>query len=818
MDNKIVLSKEQSKLVHLTKGKHLVLAPPGTGKTELLSHRILYALQNGVKAEEMVCLTFTNRAAKAMKERIEQKDPDCKVFVGNIHTFCLSFLRKNKLIPQETVLLDEEDTAVLIQEILQEKKLTLAHFGLNFKLDDLVRLNSFIKQTKLQFPERLKVILKNNFGITSEIWQKINLVCNDYEEMKRQSNYIDFDDLLTLTYDHLRSNKDHKFTKYSWIQVDEVQDLNALQFEIIKLISTTDAHQVYFGDPEQLIFSFLGANSTQLERLKRECQVHTLNENFRSPSYLLNVFVDFAKKHLKPSWKEDPYSHFQSPKSGGSLKIFKVENDSSQNEILINLLKNNLMKENGSQTAILLRTNKSVENFSQLLSDNKIDHFKVSQFDLFRRALIKDIMAFLNCLIYDRSRLNWSRIIKIFGTMNTFKSARHLVNDLHNAGIYPVDFLSETITKTVLKDFQDFFTNKRIILFDTETTGLKRNYDDIIQIAAVEITKGEMKRTFNRYLKTDKDLSKSAEVHQITREFLNKNGEDPQLVLKEFLEFVNGDVIVAHNLNFDLKFLIENCKRHGLPVDDKLPEISFDTVDLTRRIYPSLNSYSLSFLIDHFKLNAKNTHNAMDDVLATFELIKFLLKSFDEKIQQQKQIIQKNQLILEKFINNFNPLWKKVKSEFDTTKSMVEVISDFLNEWLKYQKEKIDEKDEENLKKLTRHMSLTCKEKTLEKNLKKYVPLYETLKEPDLVIGDEKVVVSTIHRAKGLEFTNVIIPECNKGIFPHKNSKDSKEDARTLYVAMTRAKKRLIFISSKVNTSIFLSPIEKHFEIVEVNT
>ena len=399
MDNKIVLSKEQSKLVHLTKGKHLVLAPPGTGKTELLSHRILYALQNGVKAEEMVCLTFTNRAAKAMKERIEQKDPDCKVFVGNIHTFCLSFLRKNKLIPQETVLLDEEDTAVLIQEILQEKKLTLAHFGLNFKLDDLVRLNSFIKQTKLQFPEKLKVILKNNFGITSEIWQKINLVCNDYEEMKRQSNYIDFDDLLTLTYDHLRSNKDHKFTKYSWIQVDEVQDLNALQFEIIKLISTTDAHQVYFGDPEQLIFSFLGADPAHLEELKSECQVHTLNENFRSPSYLLNVFVDFAKKHLEPSWEEDPYSHFQSPKPDGSLKIFKVENDSSQNEILINLLKNNLMKENGSQTAILLRTNKSVENFCQLLSNNKIDHFKVSQFDLFRRALIKDIMAFLNCLI-----------------------------------------------------------------------------------------------------------------------------------------------------------------------------------------------------------------------------------------------------------------------------------------------------------------------------------------------------------------------------------------------------------------------------------
>jgi len=161
---------------------------------------------------------------------------------------------------------------------------------------------------------------------------------------------------------------------------------------------------------------------------------------------------------------------------------------------------------------------------------------------------------------------------------------------------------------------------------------------------------------------------------------------------------------------------------------------------------------------------------------------------------------------------------EKNLSEFNINKSIVDVINEFVEILERKFKYEIDDKDKDSLKKLKRHMSETCKEKTLEKNLKKYVPLYETLKEPDLVIGDEKVIVSTIHRAKGLEFTNVIIPECDNGNFPYRNSTNLKEDARTLYVAMTRAKKRLIFISSKGNTSILLSPIEKHFEIVEVNT
>ncbi|MCR4418144.1 MAG: UvrD-helicase domain-containing protein [Ignavibacteria bacterium] len=814
MDNQINLSQEQINIVHLTKGKHLVLAPPGTGKTELLSHRILFAIENGINPEEMVCLTFTNRAAKAMKERVERYSPDCKVFIGNIHRFCLNFLNKNKLIPKATILLDEEDSSLLIKEILEENNVRLHSEFFNVSIDDILRLNSFLKQTKFGFPQNLvlkpKDILFYNSGN-----QLLKKICLDYERIKEENNFLDFDDLLTLTYFHLTKDIRIKFQKYSWIQVDEIQDLNALHFEIIRLISAPDCHLVYFGDPEQSIFSFLGADLNNIENIKKNFQIHTLSLNYRSPSYLLKVYNDFANNYLNPQWKQEPVSFQSQSKPSGTLKIFKVADPSLQNKAISELI-NDLIKEEKSQTAILVRTNNSVKNFSRLLNQQSIDHFKVSHFDLFRTAVIKDVMAFLNCLIDDYSRLNWARILKHFGKINTFKAARNFVNKLYNSGLYPTDFLKENFFELELKLFNDILNNNKIILFDTETTGTNPEVDDIIQIAAIEIEKGQIKREFNRYLKTNKDLSKSIKIHGITNDYLNQNGEDPKKVLAEFLDFINDAAILAHNLPFDLRMLIENCRRNGIAINENKFTASFDTITITRRIFPTLKSYSLASLIEEFNLKAQNTHNAYNDVIATFELIKYLSTHLKDKIQVQEEIYTDNQKILRNFINGFYPLWSKVKSYFNNSKNIVDVISEFLSYLVTNYKYDIKDEDKVNLNKLFRHLSFTCQEKTLEKNLRKYVPLYETLKEPDLVIGDEKVVISTIHRVKGLEFTNVIIPECNRDVFRYQNSNNSNEDARILYVAMTRAKKRLFFIAKNNSMSPLLEKIKSHFEIKEI--
>lgn len=809
----INLSPEQLKIVQLTEGDHLVLAPPGTGKTELLAHRVLHALKMGIKEEEMVCLTFTNRAAKSMKDRIEKVVGENKIFIGNIHKFCLNFLFKNKLIPYSTVLIDEQDSQEIFEEILSEKKLRLK--DLSITGDDLRRYNSYLKQLSKNFPTELLTEFKDLYKFNSIL---LNEICSIYERIKSASQYIDFDDLLILTYEFITKNETKNFNKYSWIQVDEIQDLNALQFEIIKLISENKSHKVYFGDYEQAIFSFMGAKLENIHKLEKYCKIHNLQKNFRSPSYLLNVYVDYAKTNLSPKWKRDPYSALEIPTPPNHLMIYKLDgyfwNDYS---FTANTIIPDLIKENNSQTAILLRTNDSVSNMSKQLSQKMISHFKVSSFDLFRTRVVKDIMAFLRCFIDENSRMNWTRLFRIFSNIHTLKEARIFVNSLFKVGLNPTDFLNEeTPFKNHLLEFFNSIKQNEIIVIDTETTGLNIEEDDIVQIAAVKFFKGIILDTFNIYLKTQKDLAPSQKIHNISNKFLAQNGIDRREGIVKFLEFVKDTPIAAYNLNFDLSMITNNCNRLGIEINNNSFKKRFDILEITKRIYPNFKSYSLENLIEIFNLNAINSHNALDDVKATIELIKHLSNFLEQKITEQHDFIKINQDRLSRFRKNLYEFWNDCKSKMNSNLSVVEFIKFFLeylqtnfNYPLKYG-------FITDLEKLFRHMEQTCTETTLEKNLKKYVPEYELLREADLILGDERVIVSTIHRAKGLEFDNVIIPDCNNGNFPYYNSnpEEKVEDARLLYVAMTRAKKRLIIIGSNHRLSPFLKSVEHHFEIL----
>ena len=812
----INLSQEQLKIVQLSEGQHLVLAPPGTGKTELLAHRVLYALEEGINPDDMICLTFTNRAAKSMKDRIEKVVGENDIFIGNIHKFCLNFLQKNNLLLASTILIDEQDSQEIFEEILIEEGLKLKDLDLTG--DDLRRFNSYLKQNSKNFPKQLLPEIKN---LSNKITDIVKNICSKYEQIKNESFYIDFDDLLIFTYEFFHKTKNSNFKRYKWIQVDEIQDLSSLQLKIIEFISEQDAHIVYFGDYEQAIFSFMGAKLENIDKLEKICKVHTLHKNFRSPSYLLNVFVDYAKKYLSPKWENVPYSALEKATPDGHLIILKL-NNSSKNEysILIERYVKNFIKDENSQTAILLRKNKRVDSMSQALIVNGIPHFKVSSIDLFTSKVVKDIMAFLNCMINENSRMNWTRLFRLFTGIKTLKEARHFVNSMFRKGLNPVDFLDSE--KSFVSDLAELVRLKydgELVVFDTETTGLKTEYDDIIQIAAIKLRNGKIIDELNIYLKTQKNLESSQKIHHISKEFLEVNGIEPKEGIIKFLNFIKDTTIAAHNLNFDFEMLINNCKKLGIGISENSLKKRVDILNLTRRIFPSLRSYSLENLINEFNLQGENTHNAYDDVKATVELINYLSRYIDKKIEEQISFIKINQQTLSDFRKNFVEFWNDCKS---IMKSNIKV-TEFIKKFLIYLKNDFDYKlnpiDKINLEKLFNHMNRYCVESSLEKNLKKYIPEYELLKEADLILGDEKVIVSTIHRAKGLEFENVIIPECIDGNFPNYKSytEDKKnEDARLLYVAMTRAKKRLIISGFKDSLSSFLSAIEHRFEIEEI--
>ncbi len=153
------LTEEQQSIVNLNQGQHLVLAPPGTGKTELLAHGLMCANNNGVSQDTMICLTFTNRAAINMVERVKREIGEHSIFIGNIHSFCSEFLKKHEVIPQNATLLDEGDVALILEEIRKEYIIELqTQFHHDIKISEvwaLGKINACFKQEVLKFPQSL---------------------------------------------------------------------------------------------------------------------------------------------------------------------------------------------------------------------------------------------------------------------------------------------------------------------------------------------------------------------------------------------------------------------------------------------------------------------------------------------------------------------------------------------------------------------------------------------------------------------------------------------------------------------------------------
>ncbi|MGI8599978.1 MAG: 3'-5' exonuclease [Chitinophagaceae bacterium] len=832
---------EQQKILEIKEGIHLVLAPPGSGKTELLASRVENAIKSGLKDNEIICLTFTNRAAKGMKERIENKYPNNEIIIGNIHHYCSTFLFQNKLIPLNTSILDEEDADSIIEELKKELGYSPIVNGKPFNVynPNLLKLATYLKQQKLGFPNEILQLPKTedipNYAEAKEL-------CEAYMNIKEAFSFIDFDDLLINTYNTLLNKTINSiYASFKWIQVDEVQDLNPIQWAIIDKIKMGDGVTVYFGDYEQAIFSFMGAKLASLHAIELTCKsnppngIHNLQKNFRSPSYLLNIYVDYAKQLLNPAWKKEPVSDKVENAEEGSLKIHKI-NGTLQKEATY-IVENILSKLSSSQdekTAIIVRYNNTADLISSELNKKGISHFKISGFDLFRRKSIKGLMAFLSILENNFNKLSWTRLYYEFGALKTLKEARHFIQYLFKIGLTPIDFILFENQSSRIINFFETVKSQRLIVFDTETTGIKTDEDDIIQVAAIEIVNGEIKREFEVYIKNNKPLAESEKIHNISKEYLDIHGKSPEIALQAFIDFVGSDVtLIAHNLPFDIDILASNLTKY-LAIDiNVISNKHIDTLELSKLIHPNLNSYKLENLIEYLKIVGVNSHNALDDVKATASLIDKLYKDAEILVEKHNKFFTdlNNVKILKAFTENFSSLYKSTIDDFNKSKSLNELIDyyfDFMISKGIINGEDYESKEKREVQKLLNHIKFytkESKESSLKEKIKKFVPEYNSFKESDLYYGKDKIFLSTVYKAKGLEFDNVIVAESTDSTYPSWTSKTQDEileDARAFYVAMTRTKKRLhithhnTFVSSWGNTYIrpqsrFISTIEKHF-------
>ena len=856
-----LLDKYQIPVVEASHGYHLVLASPGCGKTHILAERIRYARERGVKYEDMLCLTFTNRAAREMTNRIQKVvgGDFSELMVGNVHRFCSKFLFEQGRIPADSAIIDDEEAVSIIADYRNEDEegvtrdfnrykgyqtiIFFQHFIYqlehqhpwkyylhpeSFTDDDREAVKYICASQKIEYDEQAVVNIyhhaqeymdeANAPGLDGKTADRIRVLlwkmyyANCYARYKEENHLFDFEDLLLYTYDIYRSDPTCK--RYPWIQVDEVQDLNGMQLAIIDLLTAEDNPMVmYLGDEQQAIFSFMGAKVETLTLLKMRCKgnIHHLQRNHRSPKYLLDVFNDYAEKQLKIDRELLPLSDNDTKATSGDLRIIHSSTIEAEHKDITTEALSLYEQNKEERTAVIVSANSDADRISEAMTEAGLTHFKVSGRDLFDTPDVKLLLAHLSVLSNEHNSIAWTRIMKGVRAFPSHALARRFNWKLKQLALSPSDFLLYP-ESCYTAEFLRAYNEEEIVVFDTETTGLNVFQDDIIEIAAIRIKGGEVVgEPLDLYIETDKPIlpmlgDKENPMYAIYHEKMS-TGEllSPSDALQRFLAYVGTSPILAHNANYDYNILDNNLQRYCKDTMQAHEIRCFDSLKLIRLLAPSLHSYKLESLLETFHLAGVNSHQAIDDVKATVSLVRLCAEKAREKQAQQVAFIRHPKV--KPFANvlrsNYGECYREAVNRLYKLSTDHEpvLVSELSAAYNAFRSDGLIN-DIPRLDYILRYLRIDMLTdetvaNALAPQLSQYVMDINTLKEADFCNSKsilERIYVTTVHKAKGLEFDNVIIFDAADGRYPNaynKTKQQDEEDARKFYVAMSRAKRRL---------------------------
>ncbi|HID0853214.1 TPA: 3'-5' exonuclease, partial [Clostridium botulinum] len=456
-----------------------------------------------------------------------------------------------------------------------------------------------------------------------------------------------------------------------------------------------------------------------------------------------------------------------------------------------------------SRVAILTRNNRInialSEKFkilnSKLPKEDRVGFLLVDEFKFFRREEIKDVLAYLKLIVNDFDSNSLKRILKKFGKGIGERTIEEIEKEENiKIGVRLTDLIHKNTQE--YGDYYELLTreldNENVVVFDVESTGINIIEDEIVQIAGIKINnKGEVIESFQRFLIPKKSVGDSYLVHGFSDQFLKENGENKKVVLKDFLEFIKDTVIVGHNVTFDISIL--NSELERLSLEKASFKTYYDTLDIARRFYPSLTNHKLETLSKLFNTETKSSHDAMDDILATKDVLMAMLK---EKV---KPTIINRMVVYGKYIKKFEPIYEEITNlkKLSYIKNPKDIIGEIVN------KTKIKEIYKDQYIKINNLREFFVIAKEIEnKEISSRDNLIELLKITSLSNSEldrmltkyPRVPIITVHQAKGAEFDYVFLAGLQNNIFPNYmavKEGNEIEEKRLFYVAMTRAKKYL---------------------------
>ncbi|WP_432647255.1 3'-5' exonuclease [Mitsuokella sp.] len=827
------LNPAQREAVQDLQNNILLLAPAGTGKTNTLACRIANILeQKRAEPEEILCLTFTNKACREMKERIVMRAGEAgrRVIVKTFHGFCYDVIkteakRHSDLFADFTIF-DETDCLGIVRELLEEKwpersvqsliaGLKSARTAYHLESgDDEADYQEALRRLMQEHPEAVRKLSTDEhyqfYRQLFEGWQVWGPhVTALYDARLHDIHGLDFTDLIVQADALFR--QDEIATKWArrflYINIDEVQDTSELEYRIMARIFGC-SHLLLCGDYFQTIYEWRGSHpETVLRAYQRDwqpCRL-VLTENYRSTQVLLSA--SFAcLQQLFPERVSALYPeglHAVSPEYGPPIVLKGAVSFQEEAQWIYYTIQQLGVKDYSS-VCVLTRSNRYNKDLSSyfrgfgchLPDKERLPFMLIDEVKFYRRQEVKDVLAFLKLILNPHDTASFVRILNRFGKGIGPGTIRRISQESYRrAGIRITDYLDDDARRTgdpfavLLKALDE----DNVVVFDVEATGVDPTRDEIIQIAGIRLSRdGSVKAEFKRLLKAARSVGDSVRVHHIEDDMLQQEGQEPAQVLRDFCEFAKDAVIVGHNVTYDLSILGSELTRLGLP--QLKYRRYYDTLDIFRRFYPNLPNHKLEYLGEFCKVSHRSTHDAMDDICATSEILLFAVEhNIKPYAEERRAFMEKWQALFTDMAEKISSFrrdaevmrpWQLigqivVKTQMDdyyrrrNEETRIENLRDLFR-----QARDMDEKEVRPLDALLRFLNYTVLSNT---NL-------------DALTKRQQIPIITVHQAKGSEFDYVFVAGLQEGNFPGLQAEKNDtmaEEARLFYVAITRPKKQL---------------------------
>ncbi len=479
MNYKNGLNEQQLEAVNHIDGPCLVMAGAGSGKTKVLTNRIVNLIENSVRDYNILAITFTNKAAKEMRDRVNNMVDGVASFIGTFHSFGLKIVRENYRecnLERNFTIIDGDDSLAIIKKILKTNNIDPKKFS-PYAIRNKI---SLIKNEMLSDGEMERVFNTQFDLMCVDIYHK-------YQDILHDSNVMDFDDLLCKPVILFRERKDileRYQDHYQYILIDEYQDTNPVQYKLCKLLASKHKNIFVVGDMNQSIYAFRQAdykNIINFENDYANCRVIKLEENYRSTNNILNA----ANCVIRNNTQRKDLNLWSQKGDGFKLKYMRSYDEKHEVTLVLSEIEKLLNAGyKRSDIAILYRTNGQSRVFEEGLLNKGIPCKVVGGYYFYNRKEIKDLIAYLRLIYNPDDSVSLTRIINVpkrgIGD-SAVKNLDNLVNINGGSMFENLSTKKELEFKALIEDLiKDSNSMSLTDLIDSilEKTGLKRELEE----------------------------------------------------------------------------------------------------------------------------------------------------------------------------------------------------------------------------------------------------------------------------------------------------------------------------------------------------